>query len=400
MVISCPECSTKFRVNPDRIPASGAKVRCARCKHVFLAEKPAPEEAPVFEDVPLTEDEPTAAVSEPVSEPDPTPESPTPQPTFTAQVPAAEQPIAPDKDTGESFTVADNTEESFSYEQFRELDSTETEDDNFTFGSEEENTEQFEAATEAGAVDSDAEETFSFSAPTDEMKAAETAKEQEAEKIEPEPVAVEEAIENVFAEVEEAEAEAEPVITAPVAKKKSGAGSSFMRILLLLILGLVIIGGALYYINGPEQIEQVIQQIIGQQQGKSTESGRIALTNLEGKFINNQEVGELFVIRGEATNNYSEPRAAIQVKGVIFDQNGKPLLQKTIFCGNPINDQELQTLPFKKLEEMMGNQFGKALNNMKVNSKEAIPFTIAFRDLPRELSEFSVDVTSSKAATE
>ena len=74
------------------------------------------------------------------------------------------------------------------------------------------------------------------------------------------------------------------------------------------------------------------------------------------------------------------------------------MLQKTIFCGNPINDQELQTLPFNKLEEMMRNQFGKSLDNMKVNSQEAIPFVIAFRDLPKNLSEFSVDVTSSEPA--
>ena len=40
MIIVCPECSTKFNVSSDRIPDGGAKVRCARCKHVFLAEKP------------------------------------------------------------------------------------------------------------------------------------------------------------------------------------------------------------------------------------------------------------------------------------------------------------------------------------------------------------------------
>ena len=52
MVIVCPECTTKFRVNSERIPDRGAKVRCARCKHIFWAEKPAAVELPA---APITE---------------------------------------------------------------------------------------------------------------------------------------------------------------------------------------------------------------------------------------------------------------------------------------------------------------------------------------------------------
>ena len=85
---------------------------------------------------------------------------------------------------------------------------------------------------------------------------------------------------------------------------------------------------------------------------------------------------------------------------MIFDQNGKPLLQKTVFCGNPISDQELRSLSFSELEKIMGNQFGKELSNMKVDSQQAIPFDIIFKELPGNLAEFSVKVTSSKPAAE
>jgi predicted Zn finger-like uncharacterized protein len=53
MIIVCPKCSTKFDVNPDRIPDRGAKVRCARCKHVFTAEKTLEQKtppAPIFKE--------------------------------------------------------------------------------------------------------------------------------------------------------------------------------------------------------------------------------------------------------------------------------------------------------------------------------------------------------------
>ena len=73
--------------------------------------------------------------------------------------------------------------------------------------------------------------------------------------------------------------------------------------------------GVLVYMNGPDQLNQVIQQIIGQQVNRPAQSGQIALEDLEGRFIQNEQDGELFLIRGKAVNNYSEPRAAIQVKG-------------------------------------------------------------------------------------
>ena len=359
MVIACPECSTKFRVKPERIPEAGAKVRCARCKHVFLATKPEPvEEPPLVIDEPEEQQVDFSAASD-----------------FSAEV-AEEEPAS--------------EEEGFSYDQFRELDETTPEEESFTFGDDEsvDETDFGASATEeTEAVDEEqASDSFSFS--TEEESTAD--EEQNGPPVtenEQQP-----AEDQSLQDETETEEEPQPQATTP---HKSSPAASIIKVLLLLILGLIIIGGALYLINRPEQIEQAIQQIIGQHL-TPTESGEISLNNLEGKFINNQEAGELFVISGVAINNFKEPRSGIQVKGIIFDQNGKPLLQKTIFCGNPINDQELQTLPFSKLEEMMRNQFGESLANMKVNNKEEIPFVIAFRDLPQNLSEFSVDVTTSE----
>jgi len=401
MVIVCPECSTKFRVNSERIPDSGAKVRCARCKHIFTAHKPQPEE-PVVQPAP----EPEIALEVP----------PVPSPAENellfdeANTTAGEQ-------TEEVFEDSESEEDGFSYDQFRDLDSAQPDDEDFAFDGDDEFAPP--AAEDAGTEPEESifteeteDESFSFSGPDDDFSAEEDSIEA-TQKSEEELFAAasdkssavrkptpEEKIASIFADDDEEESAqpTEPELAKPAAQKSSPS-SSIIRVLLLLILGLAIIGGALYYINGPQQIEQVIQQILGQHLSPA-ESGQIALENLEGTFINNLEAGELFVIRGEATNKFKTPRAAIQVKGVIFDQNGKPLLQKTIFCGNPINDQELQTLPFSKLEEMMRNQFGKSLINMKVNSQETIPFVIAFRDLPKNLSEFSVDVTSSEPAAQ
>ena len=381
MVIVCPECTTKFRVNPERIPERGAKVRCARCKHVFMAEKPATEAAPA-----TTTPEPASVDAE------------------KTQIEAA---VEKTIDTAEA--VAGNAvpevsaDSAFDYNQFREQDKA-PEDEPFTLSSEAAEQET-PAETENQPLPAGAEESFSFGEIQEEPGSAEADDFAAAEKVPAvatadEALASDAEIASAFTPAEnEAAAEALP-LAATAGTPKGGAVSSIIRILLLLILGILIIGGVLLYMNGPEQLEQVFQQLIGQQAAQPPESGQIVLKDLEGKFIHNKEVGELFTIRGEAVNKFNETRAAIQVKGVIFDQHGKSLLQKTIFCGNPISDPELQSLPFNKIEELMGNQFGKALSNLKVNKDQVIPFVIVFRDLPQSLAEFSVDVASSKPASQ
>ncbi len=47
MIVTCEECSTSFQLDEARIPMSGARVRCSRCKHAFFLAHPdaSPEQA-------------------------------------------------------------------------------------------------------------------------------------------------------------------------------------------------------------------------------------------------------------------------------------------------------------------------------------------------------------------
>jgi predicted Zn finger-like uncharacterized protein len=351
MIIVCPECSTKFNINSDRIPEAGAKVRCARCKHVFLAEKPADKvpAQPLFADESASTEEFTTA--------------------------------------SDDLSVGESGEADFNYDQFQELDSNQDRTENFTFG----------------AADEQPEDNFSFTDQTEEaISPIEKifAAENNEQRTETEPRAASpEEVAEAFSQEPESPAEPESPEQAVPEEKKSGPFASIIRVLLFLILGILIIAGVLIYMNGPDQLNQTIQQLFGQQTDRPVQTGQITLAKLEGRFIQNEQAGELFLIRGEAINNYAEPRAGIQVKGVIFDQNGKPLLQKTVFCGNPISENDLVSLSFLELEKIMGNQFGNELSNMKIDQGQAIPFDIIFKDLPKNLSEFSVKVTASKPAT-
>lgn len=369
MIIVCPECSTKFKIKSERLPDAGARVRCARCKHVFHADKP-------VEEVVVTPIATEAGAEQIVAESQ-VPGTTIEQPMTDAQ--SEPPPSAPEKAEG------DTEDSAFSYDRFQELDSVEDQEESFTFASDEEPEEQ---AVPSASESSDSDFTF-------------------AEESEEDVSTIEKIIEseNDIPDVEESLPVDSSPIKAPerpqqqVAEKKSGAVSAIIRILLVLILGILVIGGVLVYMNGPDQLNQTIQQLLGQQVERPVQTGRISLANLEGRFVQNKQAGELFLIRGEAINDFSEPRAGIQVKGVIFDPNGKPLLQKTVFCGNPISEQDLQTLSFTELEKMMGNQFGAELSNMKIEKGQSISFDIVFKDLPQNLSEFSVKVTSSTPVT-
>ena len=45
MIVTCEECSTGFQLDKERIPATGANVRCSRCKHAFFLPNPSASQA-------------------------------------------------------------------------------------------------------------------------------------------------------------------------------------------------------------------------------------------------------------------------------------------------------------------------------------------------------------------
>ena len=50
MIITCPQCLTKFNLDDGRVPDGGAKVRCSKCQHIFQArQEPLGQPAPSFE---------------------------------------------------------------------------------------------------------------------------------------------------------------------------------------------------------------------------------------------------------------------------------------------------------------------------------------------------------------
>lgn len=84
MVIQCDHCQAKFKLDDSKVGPKGVKVRCTKCKEVFVVKPPAPSEEAPAAPVPTAPAPTAAAPAAP-----PTPEAP------QAETPPAEAPAAP-----------------------------------------------------------------------------------------------------------------------------------------------------------------------------------------------------------------------------------------------------------------------------------------------------------------
>jgi predicted Zn finger-like uncharacterized protein len=62
MIVTCPQCQTRFRIPDDRVTAKGVKVRCTRCRHTFRVSRPADPVEPAQD--PFAQFSPADALSE------------------------------------------------------------------------------------------------------------------------------------------------------------------------------------------------------------------------------------------------------------------------------------------------------------------------------------------------
>jgi len=101
MILQCDQCNTKFRLDDAKLKPGGVKVRCSKCKHVFLAGAEPRQEESDFDALlsglgapaPAKPEEPAAA-GEGAFEPQPPPSAEPPQVAATMEPVVPEAPAA------------------------------------------------------------------------------------------------------------------------------------------------------------------------------------------------------------------------------------------------------------------------------------------------------------------
>ena len=162
---------------------------------------------------------------------------------------------------------------------------------------------------------------------------------------------------------------------------------------MLLFMGIMIAGLVVFYSYWG-------YMTLTEDKGKiAQEAGRITVRSVEASFVKNKKAGDLLVISGEAVNEYNKPRAAIQIKGLVFGADGEEVSSKIAFCGNPLTEEQLASLTMEQIEAAMANQFGDSLANMEVAPGDAIPFVIVIPKPPAGATDYGVEPAGSTVAT-
>ncbi|HIJ95699.1 MAG TPA: DUF3426 domain-containing protein [Desulfuromonadales bacterium] len=128
------------------------------------------------------------------------------------------------------------------------------------------------------------------------------------------------------------------------------------------------------------------------------ETGKISVIGVKAGFVESKTNGTLLVITGEARNDYSKPRAALQVKGLVYGAAGQVLASKDAYCGNRLSNEQLASFPLERIEATMANQFGDSLDNMEVMPGKTVPFIVVIPFTPAGAKDFGVEVIGSTVA--
>jgi len=345
MIVQCENCQTTFNLDDSLVQKGGATVRCSLCKHVF---KVYPSED-IFGAV--SDSEAEAQWSEEGGEKE------APSSAFIVQEPEAmggDEGLEADLDTV--------------YKDMFQL-SAQDEEPEEEIGA----PPRVEAEHLQGTQEVSREEESDVARPRADLSQTEEA--DEAEDIR---------------DTDTREMEAPPV------KKGRSGKSKFITVFLIVILLILGAVAAVVFLR-PQWIPPYLSFLKPPVKKAVSDPGvrLLMFKGVSGSFVESEKAGNLFVIRGEVSNNYRKPRSYILIKGNILDEKGQVIKSELAYAGNTFTDEEMKTLPYDEIKGAMKNKDGMARQNFNIAPGTSIPFMIAFRNLPDNLSEFTVEAVSS-----
>lgn len=446
MIVHCDQCNTNFRLDDAKVKDTGVKVRCSKCRHIFVVFPEMPKEDSEFQDL-LKSLGPASVTPTASAEEEEAPLQETSQ---------AEDPFSP---TGES-PYGDLQEEAVPFDHAGEVDGSGTPDAEFPAGGklhrnefdfsalldeppprvEEFTQNEFQGLDVFDNLDFSSEEPVAVGAVQekasspqdavfgDDFPLPETLTSDSGVKPAEEPPEVAfpygdaappaPDFEVAFAdeqsrEEQDVQGEAIPEEGAFVAQEVTADElpplSSRRRqhsVLPIIVTAISVVfilllaaGGLVFLKDGPKAFDRLGLGFLSQWSGMEVkEEGSISVRGMSGVFMTNKEAGEIFVVTGEAVNGFSKPRASIQVRGLLYGPNGEVLMRRVAYGGNMLTQEQLKTLPLPKIEAAMNNQFGDSLSNLGVSPGKGIPFVIVFTKLPNNASDYGVEVAGSTVA--
>jgi len=122
----------------------------------------------------------------------------------------------------------------------------------------------------------------------------------------------------------------------------------------------------------------------------------IMLQNVRQYYVSNEKAGQLFVIEGKAVNNFKTPKEMIKLEASLFDEKGGSLASQEELAGNTVSLFQLQVMNRDELKNALTSQVGVLTNNTNIAPGADVPFLIVFFDPPEAVKEFGVKVVDAK----
>jgi predicted Zn finger-like uncharacterized protein len=403
MIITCNECDTRFNIDESLLKQTGSKVRCSKCKKVFLAYPSSLSEEPDKSSEVETELEAVITDEEIES---------------GIQYKAEEElegiELATDEAFEENTKVEEKPEETgleLELDLEPEIDETQAEIETelelelYDKTDSEISAKEEPEGIEPEEIEIDREtETKIEESKQEDIDQDKTPGEYTAEKIEEKEEPSKTFNMGVMPDEQEAEKAIEPIDKAekgPLTEKseppKVAANKRISMPVLLLLLAALLISGAYGTYKLLDSVGINIPFVSDLLKPEVQDAGNLKIhtSDINNKFVENSKIGKLLVITGKAKNGYSDARSYISITGKLYTK-GKILLKtKTVYCGTILSELELLNMDLDAINNRLSNRFGDNKSNIKVKEGSIIPFMIVFADLPENLDEFTIEVAGS-----
>jgi predicted Zn finger-like uncharacterized protein len=120
---------------------------------------------------------------------------------------------------------------------------------------------------------------------------------------------------------------------------------------------------------------------------------KVALSDVVGIYQRLKDGKDVFVITGKALNTAPVALHGIQVAAKLYNNTGRILDQKTIYCGNVISAKVLKDLTPAEVSILQKLSPPK---KFVIEPGESSTFVIVFMDPPREAAEFTTQVAAAQ----
>ena len=122
----------------------------------------------------------------------------------------------------------------------------------------------------------------------------------------------------------------------------------------------------------------------------------IIFQNTKQYFVNNEKLGQIFVVEGKAVNNYKTPKELIQIEASLLDEHGVAVATKQQFGGVTLTMFQLQVLSQADIEKALNNNIEILANNLNIQPGGAVPFMLVFVNPPANISTLFLKIIDAK----